>query len=68
VEDFNTLSSPTDKTYRQKLNRKIMILTDAINQIVLTNIYTIFHPNRKEYNFSAPHGSFSTTEQQPCLK
>ena len=31
-----------------------------MTQMDLTDIYRIFHPNRKEYTFfSAPHGTFS---------
>ena len=30
-----------------------------MTQMDLTDIYRIFLPNRKEYTFSAPHGTFS---------
>ena len=33
-----------------------------MTQMDLTDIYRIFHPNTKEYNFSAPHGIFSKTD------
>jgi hypothetical protein len=29
-----------------------------MNQMDVTDIYRIFHPKTKEYNFSAPHGTF----------
>ena len=41
-----------------KNSRETMYFTNMI-QIVLTNIYRIFYPNKQEYTFSAPHGSFS---------
>ena len=59
VGDFNTPLSPLDRSIRQKMNREIRELTDVLTQIDLTDIYIIFHPNRKEYTFfSAPHGTF----------
>jgi exonuclease III len=37
-----------------------MKLTDIMIQMDLTDIYRIFNPNKKEYNFfSAAHGFFS---------
>ena len=60
VGDFNTPFSPLDRSVRQKMNREIRELTDVMTQIDLTDIYKIFHPNRKEYTFfSVPHGTFS---------
>jgi hypothetical protein len=56
VEDFNTPLSLTYRILRQKVNRKIMKLTDIMNQMDLTNIYRIIHP--KKCSFLAPHGSF----------
>ena len=45
---------------RQKINREIRELTDAIAQMYLTDIYRLFHPNRKEYTFlSALHETSS---------
>jgi hypothetical protein len=39
-----------------------MKLTDIMNQMDLTDIYRVFHPNTKEYTFfSAPHVCFSKT-------
>ena len=55
--DFNIPCSQIDKSVRQKMNREIR---DVMMQMNLTDIYRIFHPNRKEYAFfSAPHGTFS---------
>jgi hypothetical protein len=34
-----------------------------MTQVDITDIYTTFHPNTKEYTFfSAPHGTFSKTD------
>ena len=41
------------------MNREIRELTDVMTQMDLRDIYRTFHPNRKEYTFSAPHGIFS---------
>ena len=50
--------SPQDRSIRQKVNREIR--ENVMIQMDLTDIYRIFHPNRKEYTFfSASHRTFS---------
>jgi len=54
---FTTPLSPTGIISTQKVNREIMKLTGIMNQLDLTDVGSVFHPNTKEYNiFSVPHG------------
>ena len=60
VGDFNTPLSKMDRSSKQNINKDIVALKNALDEMDLTDIYRAFHPKEAKYTFfSNTHGTFS---------
>ena len=63
VGDFNTPLSKMDRSSTQNINKDIVALNNALDEMDLTDIQRAFHPKEAEYTFfSNAHGTFSKIE------
>jgi exonuclease III len=60
VGDFNIPLLSIDRSCKQKINKEILDLKYAIDEMDLVDVYRTFHPNSTQYTFfSAAHRTFS---------
>ena len=60
VGDFNTPLSKMDRSSKQNINKDIVALKNALDEMDLTDIHRAFHPKKAKYTFfSNAHGTFS---------
>ena len=60
VGDFNTPLSKMDRSSKQNINKDIVALNKALDEMDLTDIYRAFHHKEEKYTFfSNAHGTFS---------
>ena len=51
VGDFNTPRTPMDRSSKQQINKETQVLNDALDEMILIDIFRTFHPNSEGYTF-----------------
>ena len=60
---FNTPVSKMDRSSKQNINKDIVALNNAIDEMALTDTYRTFHPKEAKYTFfSNAYGTFSNID------
>ena len=60
VGDINTPLSKMDRCSKQNINKDIVALNNALDEMDFTDIYRAFHPQKSKYTFfSNAHRTFS---------
>ena len=51
VGNFNTTLTSMNRSSKQKINKETQVLKDALDEMDLIDIFSIFNPNEEEYTF-----------------
>ena len=52
-----------DRSSKQKINKETQVLNDALDEMILIDIFRTFHPNAEEYTFfSSAHRTCSRVD------
>lgn len=63
--EFNTPLTAMDRSSKQKINKEMKALNDALDQMDLTAIFRAFHPKAAEHTFfSSAHKTLSRRDHR----